>query len=441
MHILRLVAFLWLFPLLAFAQEPPYDQAPEAIPPYYRIRYEGSLQPGDLAFPVQYTVWIPEGVKTIRGVIVHQHGCGEGSCRSGQTGAFDLHWQALAQKHDCALLSPSYEQPEGANCQLWCDPRNGSDEFFQQALVDLGKACGHEELSTVPWALWGHSGGGLWSGAMTMLHPDRVAAAWLRSGVPMLQPNETRPELKPFPIPDAALTVPILCNLGTKEGVSVTEGRFTGVWPSNRTFYTILRERDGLVGVAIDPLTSHECGNQRYLAIPWLDFCLSQRLPDRIGDPLKAMSATDSWLADPLTTEAHPAADYAGDPKTAAWLPNAALAQAWMEYRKDTKVTDTTPPPAPSEVKQSGAEITWTDEADVESGLARFHIERDGEIIASLPEKPASPFGRPLFQGLQYSDTPAAPLVKMRFVDPNPPPGKTHRYRVIAENTVGLKSK
>ena len=37
-----------------------------------------------------------------------------------------------------------------------------------------------------------------------------------------------------------------------------------------------------LVGVAIDPLSSHDCGNQRYLAIPWLDACLSARLPRRI---------------------------------------------------------------------------------------------------------------------------------------------------------------
>jgi hypothetical protein len=52
------------------------------------------------------------GRETLRGVIVHQHGCGEGSCKSGLTGAYDLHWQALARKHDCALLAPAYEQPE-----------------------------------------------------------------------------------------------------------------------------------------------------------------------------------------------------------------------------------------------------------------------------------------------------------------------------------------
>jgi hypothetical protein len=73
------------------AQKPPYDVFPPAEPPCYRVRYEVSTKAGELVFPVNYTIWIPQGVKTLRGVIVHQHGCGEGSCKSGLTGAYDLH--------------------------------------------------------------------------------------------------------------------------------------------------------------------------------------------------------------------------------------------------------------------------------------------------------------------------------------------------------------
>src|ERR1041384_3583717 len=134
-------------------QQAPYDVFPRAEPPYYRVRYEASTNQGMLAFPVNYTVWVPPGVKSLRGLIVHQHGCGEGSCKSGLTGAFDLHWQALAKKHGCALLAPAYEQPEKANCQMWCDPRNGSDAAFRRCLVDLGAQAGHPELARVPWAL------------------------------------------------------------------------------------------------------------------------------------------------------------------------------------------------------------------------------------------------------------------------------------------------
>ncbi len=389
---------------------------------------------------MQYTVWIPEGVETLRGVVVHQHGCGEGSCKSGQTGAYDLHWQALARKHGCALLSPSYEQPEKADCQRWCDPRNGSDAAFRKALADLGAASGHPELADVPWALWGHSGGGHWCGGMALLHPERVAAAWLRSGVPLLEANPDRPGIQPHSLPAAVLGVPTMCNLGTKEGVTAKEGRFAGVWPANETFFKTLRARGGLVAVSVDPLSSHDCGNQRYLAIPWFDACLAARLPETAGGPLRPMPTAEAWLATPLSGEAKPASEFAGDPGQAGWLPNGAVAKAWMEYVKDGAVTDLTPPPAPSPPTLKGKELVWTAEADLESGLERFLVERDGEVIASVPEAPKNAFGRPLFQGLQYSDTPAAPLVEMRYVDTTAEDGKAHSYRIIAVNTAGLKS-
>jgi poly(3-hydroxybutyrate) depolymerase len=431
-----------------FAQQPPYDVFPPAEPPYYRVRYVAPAAPaaaGELPFAAQYTVWLPPDVKVIRGVIVHQHGCGEGSCKSGLTGAFDLHWQALARKHDCALLSPVYEQPEKANCQLWCDPRNGSDAAFQKALADLAAKSGHAELATVPWALWGHSGGGHWAGGMTLLHPERVAAAWLRSGVPPVVAIEGKPT-KAYAISDAACGVPILCNLGTKEGVTVKDGRFAGVWGGVETFFTALRAKGAPIGVSADPLSSHECGNQRYLAIPWLDACLSARLPARPGDPLRPIPAADAWLA-PIHTDAPqiiapvPAAQFSGAKEKSVWLPNEAVARAWVRYVKDTQVPDDTPPPAPTNVKIDGNQITWDAQADLESGLAFFVIERDGQFLANVPEQPKNPFGRPLFQSLQHSDTPVQPLAAMRFTDAKAEPGKRHAYRVIAVNTMGGRSK
>ena len=440
--------FIWLATLLLititpslYAQKAPYDVFPPAETPYYRVRYEASTNPGELTFPVNYTIWIPKDVKNLRGVIVHQHGCGEGSCKSGLTGAYDLHWQALAKKHDCALLAPSYEQPEKGDCQMWCDPRNGSSAAFQKCLVDLGAKSGHPELSKLPWALWGHSGGGHWAGGMVLMHPERVAAAWLRSGVPLLKANAERSTIKAHTLPDAALKVPVMCNPGTKEGVTVKDSRFGGVWAANETFFNEIRSKGGLISVAVDPLSSHECGNQRYLAIVWLDACLSARLPKIATNPLNAMPTDQVWLAPITGSEAQPMAKFSGEPLKAAWLPNEAIAKSWMQYVKDTLVIDSTSPSAPTNLQVKGNELNWEAEADLESGLASFIIERDGKFLANLPETGKNPFGRPIFQNLQYSDTPSQPLVPMKYTDTKAETGKKHTYRVITVNTAGLKSK
>jgi len=432
-----------LLPALCAITLQAQDALPSATPPYYRVRYEPSTAPDGLIFGVSCTLWIPPGVKTLRGVIVHQHGCGEGSCKSGLTAAFDLQWQALAQKHQCALLGPSYEQPEKAVCSMWCDPRNGSEQAFLRALSDLGVQSHHPELATVPWALWGHSGGANWVGNMLVLHPDRIAAAWLRSGTPRIVPRDGSAS-PPVEIPPAACAVPTMCNLGTREGVTVKDPRFGGLWPNVRTFFTDFRAKGGLVGVAVDPNSSHDCGNSRYLAIPWFDACLAARLPDEAGSAtLKPMPVDGAWLA-PLpgeTAPPAPAVQYTGDAKSAVWLPNERIARAWAEYMKDGNVSDPTPPPAPTAVTLSGNELSWQAQADLESGLAGFIIQRDGVDLARLPEKPVEhPIGRPIFQRNGYSDSPTPPLADMRFTDTTAPAGERHSYEVISVNSVGLKS-
>ncbi|MCP4886423.1 MAG: hypothetical protein GY904_07400 [Planctomycetaceae bacterium] len=415
------------------AQQPPYDQPPKAEPPYYRVRYEASPRKGECIFPVSYTLWVPPAVKNLRGVIVHQHGCGEGSCRSGQTGAFDLHWQALAAEHQCALLAPSYEQPQDADCQMWCDPRNGSGLVFERALSELGNACGHPELASVPWALWGHSGGGHWAGGMLFLHPERVAAVWLRSGVPLMEPVDGR-AIKPHEISSGSLRVPIMCNFGTKEGFTVKDKRFSGVWPANEKFFKAMRSRNALIGIAVDPLSSHECGNQRYLAIPWFDACLKLRLPQRPDQPLRGIDTTSGKTVPWKQASSEP-------PFDSIWLPNDSIASAWTGYTEDTEVVDRTAPPAPTNVTLAGDQLTWQAKADLQSGISHFLVQRDGVTIATIPEKPSRSFGRPLFQGLQYSDTPSFPLVEMKCTVPPIAAGAANPYQVLTVNTAGQVSR
>lgn len=413
-------------------------------PPYYMVHYKGSTNEGELKLPVTFTLWLPPDVKTLRGVIVHQHGCGVAPIGDGAAVACDLHWQALARKHECALLGPEYQQFDKTDCLWWCNPLNGSGTQFLQALADLGELSHHPELKTAPWALWGHSGGALWVGTMFFLYPDRTAAVWLRSQVPP-QSMAT--------LPPAAFAVPVMCNLGTQEGVTVKTDasdssdfarRVLAMWGTVEPFFKQFRARGGLIGVAVDPNSGHDCGNSRYLAIPWFDACLTARLPKKAGDAaLNPMPTNDVWLAPLLGQKAQPAAKFNGDVKTAVWLPNARVAKAWAEYEKDGNVTDTTPPPAPTRVRISATgELDWDADADLESGIAAFIIERDGRRLARVPETYSGYFvGRPVFQQTGYGDAPTPPLPELRYQDDTAVKGKTHTYAVRTVNSVGLESK
>jgi len=225
---------------------------------YLKIDYPASTTPGELQTAVTYTLWIPDGVTTLRAIIVHQHGAGTAASIEGSTAAYDLHWQALAKKWDCALLGPSYHvqnekidlSPGGS--EAWFDPGRGSEQTFLKALGEFAAKSGHAEIATVPWALWGHSGGGIWADVMSCLHPDRVAVAWLRSGsAAMFRTHPEFPQSHLTPtgntsfgstsVPAALYGIPMMCNPGAKEQGN---GPFIGTLATSRNTASTARRSD-----------------------------------------------------------------------------------------------------------------------------------------------------------------------------------------------------
>lgn len=414
----------------------------QAAGKYFEVSYPPSTEAGQLSIGVTYTVWIPEGAAKLRGIIVHQHGCGTGACKGGETSAYDLHWQALAKKWDCALLGPSYHQDEKQNCRLWCDPRNGSAKTYLQGISELAKKSGHPELETVPWCLWGHSGGGFWASLMQTLYPERIVAIWFRSGTAF----ETwqKGEIPKPEIPEAAYQIPMMCNPGIKEN---NDPRFAGAWTGTMSMFKAYRAKGALIGFAPDPKSAHECGDSRYCAIPFFDACLAVRLPDNgsADQKLKPVDQSQAWLGTLLSDKAEPASTIKGPVNESVWLLNEQFAKTWSEYVRAGTLIDMTPPPTPFAVKVAAGtdqaiEITWDAEADFESGVQSFLVLRDGKDLMQIPEKPLGSFGRRLFQGMSYHDTPQAPLTQMRFIDKGTKVGEKHEYQVISVNTVGLKS-
>jgi hypothetical protein len=84
--------------------------------------------------------------------------------------------------------------------------------------------------------------------------------------------------------------------------------------------------------------------------------------------------------------------------------------------------------------------LTWEAEADFESGLRQFIILKDGVELLTFPEKPINRFGRPLFQGMSYHDTPAEPLAEMKIVFPKGEIPAGSKLQVVSVNSVQLRS-
>jgi len=385
-----------------------------SIPPEGEAKYKEA----------NFALWIPEDAGTLRAVILHQHGCGEPAETAGATATFDLQWQALARKWNCALMGSNYRMATA--CNDWCFPENGSEEAFLKALEHFAKDSNHQELARVPWVLWGHSGGAEWVYRMFTHHSERVLVLVLRSGPVFTETLFTdTPE------------TPVLYNIGAREK---GDKQFGGIWEKANRLFRTRRERESLDTWAVDPKASHDCRFGRLFVIPYVDACLAQRLGTPGTALVAPMDLSQTWFGNVETLEVCPAGRYVGDPAKVTWLPNERIATMWREFVTTGSVTDRTPPPVPTGLQASpdGTHqivLRWQAQADLESGIKTFRIYRQGRRLADY-----NPSVGGLFQKPNYHDTLDRPLNEMTYCDPNAPRVGECVYEVSAVNWSDLES-
>ena len=369
-----------------------------------------------------FRIWIPDGVKTIRAVIIRQHGCG----RDGIHHSDDLQWQALAKKHDAALLGSKLTY--SGSCGEWCFPKNGTERALLEALKTFAKVSEHPELEAAPWAIWGHSGGSIWACELASKFPERVVAVWGRSGA-----------ITEFE--KAALAVPIVFNYGIKE--SEKGSQFYEVSVKSLKAFETYRPQGALWALAVDPKSTHDCRESRTLAIAFFDAMLKERLP-KTGVALLPINEDDSrWLAEPKTLELRSTKSAKGDAKQCHWLPSEGYGKLWLEYCQTGSVKDTTVPPSPTDViaqlGDTAVTVTWKAECDLESGVKGFAILRDGKrvTVVGSPKGKSNPKG--YFQISDFGDEPIPHNPLMSWKDAEGKMGS--KYEVIQLNFADLESK
>lgn len=376
--------------------------------------YEASVPPTtiDSYQSAEFRLWIPDNIPTIRGLIIKQHGCGDDAAATGLEHATDLQWQALALKHQFALLGtkfPTGKQP----CESWALTNYGSESALIKALELLGTQSKHLELNRVPWALWGHSGGADWIIQLLQQYPDRtIAAIAARGGGFMLL--GTNPTLA---------SIPVLFALGAKDNILVRE---TQTLPTQA--FQRYRKLAAPWAIASAANTGHELGDTRLLAIPYFDALITQRLPAQ-GKDLQPIDPNLGWLGNIDTREIAPMAKFTGERSKAAWLPNEETARKWQQYVTTGKIPPTQKPRAPNNLQATRRDsntllLTWNYQPDLESGLPAFRIDRNKSTIATLP-KPSHNFG----------DAPDPPSPLLEFSDKNATLNAS--YAIVAINDLG----
>jgi pimeloyl-ACP methyl ester carboxylesterase len=424
---------LWMLAIGASIHMSAHADGPKGI--VYQIT---TPKPASMYAAPAFYAWAPEGEGPFRSVIVHQHGCTrEGDAQHMMD---DVQWKTLAKKWHSVFVAPRFitgaPGTGSSDCGNWNDIKNGSGDAFLAALDTLARRTGHGEIKSIPWALWGHSGGSMWSTAMAGKYPERVAAVVAQS---------CGTEISGV---DAALKIPILHHNG-KSDLCYNDGYFAKG-----------RARGALWAHAVNPFVTwaynpsnnpptmmgHAPMELRMIAISWLDIGLSERLPAPGQSALRDMDTSIAWLGDTATKAIAPASGYAGDKLKACWFPNQYAAQKWQEYMATGRIKDSLLPPAPGNLSGSYANrqirLNWDSDADLETGIKTFIVYRDGRILDSLryPNMPQTHFT--LEKGYQRwndGDQPVpSPAPAMTFTDAGVTDTGTYVYQIACVNWAGL---
>jgi poly(3-hydroxybutyrate) depolymerase len=429
---------LFLLGLLLF---PAIAAGPKGTVYQFTVPKQGSMY----ADPTYYC-WLPESVAVVRCVVVHQHGC----TREGDAPMMmnDLQWLTFAKQWRAVFVAPKLitgaPGSGSTQCGNWYTITNGSGNTFLAALDTLARRAGHPEIKTIPWALWGHSGGSLWITAMIGAYPERVAAGVAQSGSVEIA-NVA-----------AALRVPILHHNGRKDmlynDIPFANGRKKGaLWAHAINPNPMWVNGPSPSSSGWDTTVyGHAPHDLRMIAIPWMDYCLASRLPEQAGSSqLKDMDTSGAWLGDTATRAIASAATFTGNTLAASWFPNRTFAVRWKEYMMTGTIYDSTPPPAPYDLNGTYANrqiaLKWDADADLEGGIKTFILYRNGAILQTLQYAATTLFTAARgFQRWDDGDQPnPSPAPAMTFTDANVTDTGTYVYQVACVNwsdVAGAKS-
>lgn len=263
---------------------------------------------------VFFSVWIPDGVKTVRGALCNPFSRDEGVSK---------HWQAACRHWQFAYVQTDFDAV-----------KNEEFALLLTALTELAKKSGHPEIATMPLCFTGMSRGGGMSMQLAELMPERTIAS-----VPVC--------LEVGPSSEATRRIPIMTVFGERDGKQMT--LLLEKLP-------LARKEQAHWGLAVQWGRGHEFGQANNLSFVFLDDVIARRLPKVPGiekpAPLREFPLEEGWIGDPATwgrdgrrPTIQAGRDFKGEAEKVCWLPSQRIASTWQAFVGGTKDVTIGEPP------------------------------------------------------------------------------------------------
>jgi hypothetical protein len=260
---------------------------------------------------VEVSVWIPDGVKVVKGAIVNPH-------HLNHTG--QKHWQEAARLWEFALIGADYFEVADKDYPT-----------LQAALKELAGTSKHPELENVPLCFFGFSAGAGMAAKFAELMPERTVAV-----APV--------GLDVGPTSAATRKIPTLTIVGEKDGKQVQQ--LTEKFAAQR--------KDGaLWAIAVQWDRGHDFGAANNLLIPFFEDVIRRRAP--IDKKLLDLTERDGWIgyisswgrpypSIQLGSEFYGDKGATGDKGSVSWFPSRKVAAVWRAFVADGKEVKITEP-------------------------------------------------------------------------------------------------
>jgi MYXO-CTERM domain-containing protein len=262
------------------------------------------------ALAVNATLWVPEGVSKLRGIIACTSvGLGSGWCKSAD-------FQALAKKLEVGVVSLSGENAFASYANR-CT--GGEFKALLDKLTEVGKAANHPELANAPIVGMGHSHGGDYWNYFNACFPQRMALIFDKSSGGVQYTG-------------AALKTPMVWEVGTND-LKNSMGHFRADMMAHRTKGTAM-------ALVLGPGETHGSltAGPRAMVIDLIEAFFNLRVPreaDPSAGPVTLNVIDEStgayWLGDNYTKEIGAWSTFPGKatPWKTSFLPTEELANKW----------------------------------------------------------------------------------------------------------------